>query len=356
MSVLYAHATRWSTTRAPSSNPSLPASIRASPQQLQPIRLRLLRSRTTNVTLLTGRKDDIPAASLVHNQDVSQHIDANISIIVVEAVISGDTYHHHFASHSSFPSPSSCFVPPPMPAKHEYAGVGRASAPALNGAGKKEMEGINVGVAAKMKADAATVTAGLAVAESAATPITPTPSAVLHARFHSHAEQPVTPTSALTPNSSPPEPINTTSAKHSSFSSSRSAPVSPPASIAPAIPPLQTPFPALPIAPIPPEFSPQLIPFLQTVFSPLYLRLRLRFNIHIWQEIRRKPHHPNPTRIKPWHNPYPRLRLPHPRLAAHNVRARHAQALPQNPKKIRASLPSVLVPKIASSCVDFVGG
>ncbi|KIJ41702.1 hypothetical protein M422DRAFT_780240 [Sphaerobolus stellatus SS14] len=48
-----------------------------------------------------------------------------------------DTHHYHVASHSPFPSPISSFVPPPMPATHEYAGVKRASAPALNGAGKK---------------------------------------------------------------------------------------------------------------------------------------------------------------------------------------------------------------------------
>ncbi|KIJ41692.1 hypothetical protein M422DRAFT_255307 [Sphaerobolus stellatus SS14] len=265
-----------------------------------------------------------------------------------------------------------------MPAKHEYAGVGRASAPALNGAGKKEMEDINVGVAAKTKADAATVTAGLAVAESAATPRTPTSSSVLHARSHSHAEQPVTPISALTPNSSPPEPINTTSAKHTSFSSSRPAPVSPPASIAPAIPPSKH-HSQLSQSRQPPANSRrastlstasntstsnnttkyhqrQLIPFLQTVFSPLYLRIRLRFNIHIWQEIRRKPHHPTPhvsnrgtIHIRDFAYPTPG--------------SQHTMSGPDTPKlfrkilkKIRASLPSVLVPKIASSRVDFVGG
>ncbi|KIJ23493.1 hypothetical protein M422DRAFT_39587, partial [Sphaerobolus stellatus SS14] len=63
-----------------------------------------------------------------------------------------------------------------MPATHEYAGVKRASAPAVNGAAKKT-EDIDVGVAAKAKADA--TTAGLAAAETAATPTTPTPSSVL---------------------------------------------------------------------------------------------------------------------------------------------------------------------------------
>ncbi|KIJ41696.1 hypothetical protein M422DRAFT_255311 [Sphaerobolus stellatus SS14] len=128
---LHAHAgvpTRWSTTRAPSSNPSPPASIRASPQQLRPIRLRLLRSRTINVTLLTGRRD-LPAASLVHRQDVSRRTILGFTQVAMNKfVLSKDTiadkYFDHVAGYPPFPSPTSSFVPLPMPATHEYAGRG----------------------------------------------------------------------------------------------------------------------------------------------------------------------------------------------------------------------------------------
>ncbi|KIJ30247.1 hypothetical protein M422DRAFT_268215 [Sphaerobolus stellatus SS14] len=65
--------------------------------------------------------------TLVKRQSARQH-SADTTI---------DMHHHHVASHSPFPSPISSFVPPPMSATHEYAGVKRASAPALNGAGKK---------------------------------------------------------------------------------------------------------------------------------------------------------------------------------------------------------------------------
>ncbi|KIJ30383.1 hypothetical protein M422DRAFT_268143 [Sphaerobolus stellatus SS14] len=124
--------------QSPSSNPSSPALTPASPQQLRPIPLRLLRARTIYVTLLTGRRD-LPAASLVHDQDVSRRMqihaeyrcyDAKISIVVVEApIIGGETAYRghddrhasppHRASHSPFPSSSPSFVPPPMPAKHD---------------------------------------------------------------------------------------------------------------------------------------------------------------------------------------------------------------------------------------------
>ncbi|KIJ30271.1 hypothetical protein M422DRAFT_268241 [Sphaerobolus stellatus SS14] len=231
---LYAHAgipTQWSTIRAPSSNPSPPASIRATPQQLRPIRLRLLRSRTINVTLMTGRRG-LPAASLIHDQtfpnvrtsmpskDIaattptaasassSKHQSTAARQYTADTTI--DAYHHHHvASHSSFPSLSSSFVPPPMPAKHEYAEVKRASAPPLNGAERKKTEDIDVGVSAKAMAEAATT--GLAAAETAAPPTTPTSSFILMhalARSHSHVEGPATPTPhpAPTPNASPLRP------------------------------------------------------------------------------------------------------------------------------------------------------
>ncbi|KIJ30258.1 hypothetical protein M422DRAFT_268226 [Sphaerobolus stellatus SS14] len=111
---------------------------------------------------------------------------------------------HHVASHSPFLSPSSSFVPPLMPATHDW-----------------EEEDIDVGVAAKAKTEAATV--GLAAVETATTP---TPSSILVFAFAS----PIPNTSPPTPtniNTSISTPSTSASAKHTSLSSSRPAPASP---------------------------------------------------------------------------------------------------------------------------------
>ncbi|KIJ30288.1 hypothetical protein M422DRAFT_268257 [Sphaerobolus stellatus SS14] len=198
------------------------------------------------VTLLTGRRDQL-AASLVHDQDIFQHIAATMptssssspkrqSAAAAARQHTADTTidTHHSTSCKSFAVPESELVlcAAPMPVTHEYAGVKRASAPTLNGAAKKT-EDIDVGVATKAKVDA--TTAGLAAAETAATPTAPTLSSVL-ARSHSHAERLATPTPAPIPNTSPPTPTNinisisapstSASAKHTSLSSSRPAPAS----------------------------------------------------------------------------------------------------------------------------------
>ncbi|KIJ30276.1 hypothetical protein M422DRAFT_268246 [Sphaerobolus stellatus SS14] len=270
-------------------------------------------------------------------------------------------------SHSPFPGPSWSFVPPPMRATHEYAGVKRASAPTLNGAAKKKKtEDIDVVVPTKAKADATT-----AVSSSRNGRDTNDAYAIL---------PPIPNTSPPTPtniNTSISTPSTSASAKHTSLSSSRPPPASPSA------PPSRRQSLSKCHAQLSQSYqSPansRRTSILSTAsnssasntaktsgdLSPSSTRRSSkrssRPSTSASTSVKKLGVNPTtPTTPTPVPHTSPRgtihirdFAYPTPDPASHNVRARHPQTHPQNPQEVRAPLPSVLAPEIASH-VNFV--
>ncbi|KAJ6467665.1 hypothetical protein C8R47DRAFT_1152378 [Mycena vitilis] len=171
------------------------------------------------------------------------------------------THHsHHTPAHlsisldtppsaSPFPSPSSSFLPPPIPGAHEFAmkdvPVGRKGGSAAGGAGKdvegaKDADAGASGVngvelprvfaptapisSLTSNAAAPSVTIGTATATSALTPSPATPTPANAASNATSSSSSATTTSALTPTATPtPSTPTTPSAKRVSFSPSATA-------------------------------------------------------------------------------------------------------------------------------------
>ncbi|KIJ41700.1 hypothetical protein M422DRAFT_255316 [Sphaerobolus stellatus SS14] len=277
-------------------------------------------------------------------------------VIFVEAPIGGGTAYRghddrhalppHRASHSSFPSSNSSFMPPPMPAKHEYTSVKRASAPSLNKVGKVEdidqkrprhqrrlRYPPSSRVLTHMPNDLApTHNSSPPTPTSINISISTTPSTSASAKLSSLSSSRPAPAFPSVPHS---RRQSLSSKRHSQLSqsyqssaNSRRASIFSTASITSTSNNTNTTQATYPIPPridrlnaLPALLPPHLPQHLHPARKPLRML-----------SPQRHPH-PCPTCINPWPNPHPRLCLPHPRPAAHNVWARHSKIHPQVPQK-----------------------